>query len=78
MRDSRDNVFQGLNIENSHTHGVFIAQSGSGTPEGWKLDPGTECTGNRFVGPVVTNCGGYGILINDASCTNNLVTARGL
>ena len=74
MRDSRDNVFQGLNIENSHTHGVFIAQSGEGTPEGWKLDPGTACTGNRFVAPVVTNSGGYGILVNDASCTNNVVT----
>ena len=74
MRDSRDNVFQGLNIENSHTHGVFIAESGSSTPEGWKLDPSTACTGNQFVAPVVTNCGGYGILINDASCTNNVVT----
>jgi len=74
MRDSRDNVFEGLDIENSHAHGVFIAESGVGTPDGWKPDPQTACTGNRFVAPLVTNSGGYGILINDASCTNNLVS----
>jgi len=65
MRDSRDNVFEGLDIENSHAHGVFIAESGNSTPEGWKADPQTACTGNSFIAPVVTNCGGYGILIND-------------
>jgi hypothetical protein len=53
---------------------VFIAERGSGTAEGWKLDPGTACTGNTFVAPLVTNCGGYGFLINDATCTNNVVS----
>lgn len=74
MRDSRDNVFQGLNIDRSRTHGVFMAQSDRATNEGWKLVPGTECTGNSFQSPVVTNCGGYGFLINNASCTNNLIS----
>jgi len=74
MRDSRDNVFAGVTIESSRNHGVFMAESGIGTEKGWKSDPGTACTNNKFVAPVVSNCGGYGFLINDASCTNNLVS----
>ncbi len=73
MRDSRDNLFQSVTIERSHSHGVFIAQTAEPTPEGWRLVPGTECTGNSFNSPVITNCGGYGFLINNASCTNNLI-----
>jgi hypothetical protein len=73
MRDSRDNVFQSVTIERSHSHGVFMAQTAEPTPAGWRLVPGTECADNTFNAPVITNCGGYGILINNASCTNNVV-----
>lgn len=73
MRDSRDNLFQSLTIDKSHRYGVFMAQTAEPTAEGWKLVPGTECTDNIFNAPVITNCGGYGILINNASCTNNAV-----
>ncbi|HXC98581.1 MAG TPA: right-handed parallel beta-helix repeat-containing protein [Verrucomicrobiae bacterium] len=73
MRDSRNNVFQSLTIEKSHSHGVFMAQTAEPTSAGWRLVPGTECTDNIFNSPVITNCGGYGILINNASCTNNVV-----
>jgi hypothetical protein len=74
MRDSRNNVFQSVTIDRSHRHGVFMAQTDQPTREGWKLVPGTECTGNVFNGPLITNCGGYGFLINDASCTNNIIS----
>lgn len=74
MRDSRGNMFQSLTIDRSHNHGVFIAQTAEPTRSGWKLVPGTECTDNVFNAPVITNCGGYGFLIANASCTNNIVT----
>jgi hypothetical protein len=73
MRDSRNNVFQSLTIDKSRSHGVFMAQTAEPTPEGWRLVPGTECTDNVFNAPVITNCGGYGVLINNDSCTNNVV-----
>ncbi len=73
MRDSRNNVFQSLTIEKSHSHGVFMAQTAEPTSAGWRLVPGTECTDNVFNAPIITNCGGYGILINNSSCTNNVV-----
>ena len=73
MRDSRNNVFQSLTIDKSRSHGVFMAQTAEPTPDGWRLVPGTECTDNVFNAPVITNCGGYGVLINNASCTNNVV-----
>lgn len=76
MRNSRDNVFQALDISQSRKHGVFIAQTAAPATQGWELVPGTECTGNEFVKPVITNCGGQAFLINDASCTNNVVSKQ--
>jgi hypothetical protein len=73
MRDSRNNLFQSVTIDKSHSHGIFMAQTAEPTPDGWRLVPGTECTDNTFNSPVITNCGGYGIMINNASCTNNVV-----
>jgi hypothetical protein len=71
MRQSRDNTFQGLKIEKSHHHGVFMAQ----TIEGMRLCPGTACTGNTFEKLLVTNCGGRAFLVNNASCVNNLISS---
>jgi hypothetical protein len=73
MRDSRNNLFQSVTIDRSHRYGVFMAQTAEPGPAGWRLIPGTECTDNTFNAPVITNCGSYGILINNASCTNNVV-----
>ena len=74
MRNSRDNTFKNLTIHNSRHHGVFMAQAGGETPAGWQLTAGTECTGNQFARINVTNCGGRAFVVNDASCTNNLVS----
>jgi parallel beta-helix repeat protein len=73
MRDSRNNTFQDVNIDKSRKHGVFMAQAAAGTPKGWQLSPGTECTGNSFQDLSVTNSGGDAFLVNDDSCKNNVI-----
>lgn len=65
MRDSRDNVFGGLQIRNSREHGVFLAQVNG--------DPTTPASGNTFSGMVVSGSGGAGLRANDASVVNVLV-----
>jgi polygalacturonase len=64
MRNSRNNVFQGLQIRNPREDGVFLAQVDN--------DPATAATGNTFLGTVIAEAGGAGIRIANASCTNNL------
>ena len=74
MRDSRNNLFQGLAIRNSREHGVFMAQTAvKGAHGGWDLTPNTECTGNVFAGLMVSGSAGAGFLVNNDSCTNNLI-----
>jgi hypothetical protein len=73
MRQSRNNLFKGLTIQNSRHHGVFMAQSLEGTAAGWQPCPGTECTGNTFDNLLVAHCGGKGFIVNDSSCTNNVI-----
>jgi hypothetical protein len=73
MRQSRDNVFQGLTIQKSRHHGVFMAQTFVGTAAGWQPCPGSECAGNTFDKLLVAHCGGKGFLVNDATCTNNVI-----
>ncbi len=73
MRQSRNNVFEGLTIQNSRHHGVFMAQTFVRTAAGAQPRPGTECAGNTFNNLSVTHCGGSGFLVNDASCTNNII-----
>lgn len=75
MRSSRDNVFQGLVIRDSRHHGVFMAQAGDNTPDGWQLTPGTECTGNKFTKLDITSSGGKAFLVNNKSCKNNEIIA---
>lgn len=74
MRDSRNNVFEGLTIRDSHRHGVFVAQAAAPTAQGWQLVSGTECTGNRFTRVQMTHCGVQPFLIHDTSCTGNVVS----
>ncbi len=65
MRDSRDNVFHGIQIRNSREHGVFLAQVDTDTT--------TPASGNSFSGLVVSGSGGAGLRANDLSVVDNLV-----
>lgn len=67
MRDSKDNIFQGIQIHNSGEHGVFLAQVDA--------DGTKPATGNTFLAVTVTKSMGAGIRINDASCVNNSIVA---
>jgi len=73
MRQSRDNVFAGVKIRHSRHDGVFMAQAGMATSAGWRLFPGTECTGNKFNNLHVIDCGGRAFRVNNDSCTNNII-----
>lgn len=67
MRDSSNNSFTNVHIRNTKQHGIFLAQVDD--------DISKPAAGNTFNSIVITNSGGYGILISDASCVNNLFVA---
>jgi hypothetical protein len=73
MRQSRNNKFERLTIEKSRHHGVFMAQTGVRVASGWQPCPGTECTGNSFGKILIAGCGGKAFVVNDASCTDNVI-----
>jgi len=73
MRDSRDNVFERVTIRHSRHDGVFMAQAGDAVPSGWRLFPGTQCTGNDFDNLRIVECGGRAFQVNDDDCTNNTI-----
>jgi parallel beta-helix repeat protein len=73
MRDSRSNTFKKITIGRCRNHGVFMAQAAAPTRNGWQLTPGTECTDNTFTDLTITNCGGKAFLVNNVSCTNNVI-----
>jgi nitrous oxidase accessory protein NosD len=73
MRQSRDNVFEGVTIKQSHHHGVFMAETAVHTASGWQLSPGSECTGNTFSKLLIEHCGGKAFLVNDAGCGHNTI-----
>jgi hypothetical protein len=73
MRQSRNNVFEGLTIQKSRHHGVFMAQTFAETAAGWRSCPGSECAGNSFDNILIAHCGGNAFLVNDATCTNNVI-----
>lgn len=65
MRNSKDNVLNGIQIRNSGEHGIFIAQDEQAKP----------AIGNTFTAMTVSNSVQAGLRVNDASCVNNLVVA---
>lgn len=67
MRDSYNNSFTNVHIRNSKEHGIFLAQVDD--------DITKPAAGNTFNSLVISGSGGYGILISDASCVNNLFVA---
>jgi hypothetical protein len=66
MRDSLNNMFQGLIIRGSGEHGVFLAQVDN--------QAHTPASGNTFSGVVVQDSDGAGLRVNDASVVNTLVS----
>jgi hypothetical protein len=70
MRDSRDNVFSGMQIINGGQHGIFLAQADT--------DVNTAASGNTFQGCVISGSGGAGVRINDASCVDNILASSQL
>ena len=75
MRYSKYNVFKAMSIWKCRHDGVFMAQTAEPSTNGWHLSPGTECTGNDFENLLVRDCGGRAFRVNDASCTNNMISA---
>jgi hypothetical protein len=73
MRSSRDNKFHNVSIENSHHHGVFMADAVVQTNVGWEPEPMSECTYNSFTNLSANNCGGAAFRVNDTTCTNNVL-----
>jgi hypothetical protein len=74
MRASRNNHFCNVSINNSHDHGVFMAQAEMKTALGWGPAPKTECTKNSFTNLIAMNCGGAAFRVNNITCTNNIIT----
>ena len=50
-----------------------MAQTADCTSAGWRLRPGSECTGNKFSKLVITHCGGKAFLVNDPDCDHNTI-----
>jgi hypothetical protein len=73
MRQSRNNVFDGVTIKQNRHHGVFMAETAVRTATGWQLSPGTECTGNTFSNLLITQCGGKAFLVHDTGCGHNAI-----
>jgi len=74
MRASRSNHFLNVTIRDSHQYGVFLAQAETRTALGWGPAPRTECVDNSFNNLSATHCGNAAFHVNNAGCTNNIVT----
>ena len=64
MRDSVNNLFDGLQVRNSGEHGIFLAQ-----PDQDATRPAARNTFSAFV---ISGSQQAGIRVNDASCVDNL------
>lgn len=67
MRDSVGNHFVRSVISDNGAQGIFLAE----TPE----VPGSASRDNRFVGQLISGNQEYGIRLNDASCTGNILVS---
>lgn len=70
MRDSFDNLFSNMQINNSKQHGIFLAQVDDETD--------TPASGQTFSSVTISRSGGYGLLVNDPSCTNTVLAGAQL
>ena len=73
MRQSCSNEFQGVTIQNSRHHGVFMAETAVRTATGWQLSPGTECMNNTFSKLLISHCAGKAFIVNDVGCSHNFI-----
>ncbi|HEY3863483.1 MAG TPA: right-handed parallel beta-helix repeat-containing protein [Verrucomicrobiae bacterium] len=73
MRQSCDNIFNGVAIDHSRHHGVFMAETAVQSGSAWKLQPGSECIGNTFTNIEISHSGGKAFIINDAGCVQNKI-----
>ncbi len=71
MRQSCSNEFQGVTIQQSRHHGVFMAETAVRTATGWQLSPGTACKENTFSKLLITHCAGKAFIVNDVGCSHN-------
>jgi hypothetical protein len=74
MRASRNNQFVNVSIRDSHRYGVFLAQAEAQTAQGWGPAPRTECADNLFNNLLTNHCGRAPFHVNNASCTNNIIS----
>jgi hypothetical protein len=73
MRDSRDNKFDDVSIQNNRDYGVFMAQTFEPADRSIKPQPDTECTNNSFTNLIGLENGQADFRVNDVSCTNNVI-----
>jgi parallel beta-helix repeat protein len=66
MRDSSDNLFKNLVMQNNGEQGIFMGET--------RELPGTPCLRNKFDQLTVKGNKTQGIRVNDASCVGNIVT----
>jgi hypothetical protein len=66
MRESRNNQFYNVTIQNSHRFGVFMAGHLEQATQ-------TDCIDNAFTNLSAKNCGGPAFRVNNVTCTNNIL-----
>lgn len=71
MRWSHDNRFRDISIRDSRRYGVFMAQN---IDAAFKDQGQPDCTDNSFTQVTAGQCGNAAFRINDATCTNNVVS----
>lgn len=71
MRWSHDNKFRDISIRGSRHYGVFMAQN---IDAAFGDNPQPNCVNNSFAQLTADECGSAAIRVNDASCTNNIVS----
>jgi polygalacturonase len=75
MRESRSNIFREINVDQSRSYGVFMAQAEQRTSTGWGPRAHTECTNNSFNELRVSNSGAAAFRVNDATCVDNVISS---
>jgi hypothetical protein len=73
MRQSRNNIFDKVAINQSRHHGVFMAETSVQTAAGWQLSPGSQCVSNTFRKLLITHSGGKAFRVNDTGCGPNFI-----
>lgn len=87
MRDSRENLFQGVTIRNSREHGIFMSQAATNTVGPWTAptppksadavtttDTLASTSATSSAAPLAAQPEGRWIVIPDTECTDNVFT----